>query len=911
MRLLRSMAGMVGVVILAGCGGGGTMPPPDARAESAAMAQALIQRGPSMAEVLARPRQAQPALAAQAPGATVKRLESRASVPPHPDLIWFNAGTGQTVSWTMSGTQVAATNTLYQSTDMKFRAAADLNGDGQEDLLWEDARTGRLVAWLMNGASAGDVLETRTLLEDPAWRLVQTGDFNGDGRDDLLFANETTGEVVMWLMDGTTVLESKSWNWARNWRAVGAADINGDGKDDLIWESRTNRECAVWLMSGTEILVSGVPWTRPQGAQVSAAADIAGDGLVELLVDGTLPNGPQALQLRASAPPMPIAQVSAASDWPPKRDPQIMAVGDVAGTGANTIFWRQGPTGFTFASQLLPGSQGFAKREWMAQLLKVDPAWRVDRAVDLDGDHKADLVWRKASSGQVVVSLMNGLEARGEVELLADPAWAIVGVRQAIRRPIAKISVDPVVRAGVAMQLDGSASLPRSREPLSYQWKLIEKPAGSQAVLTNATAARPQITPDVEGSYHFSLVVTAGGWASKTVTTKGRVEPSVVTQAALEPESRLAGEANHFRLSVRLTSGLAQGDTLRLEFPTAYGDLSGPYWWVETSLFDYTVLPRALEFRLRATQPALPPGSQISFGDMVVRYGVPHPAGAGTYVFKVSTTKDVGPVDIPVRVTAANTQVRQPQITRSDDALFHRGDYVFEFWPAVPLQAGSRVFVDLPDSYDVSGARLATPSDGLNLQTQLIRRLAITVWDPALLSSWAQQGKVRLAVAGIGNPACNNDAWTFDFRTSEDTLPKSVPAATTVPSGPGVTDARITGRLDNQGQWFWSVAFTAPGGLPAGADVLLKFPQGLMQHRDSDGSWYGPMAQPLQHPDCPAYRKLPVTAAIAVAPGARFNWSGSSYMEALRPPPPGNYEVELYTSVDSKPVIVPVIVPAR
>jgi hypothetical protein len=35
--------------------------------------------------------------------------------------------------------------------------------------------------------------------------LVGTGDFNGDGKADLLFQNTSTGTPVVWTMNGTTV----------------------------------------------------------------------------------------------------------------------------------------------------------------------------------------------------------------------------------------------------------------------------------------------------------------------------------------------------------------------------------------------------------------------------------------------------------------------------------------------------------------------------------------------------------------------------------------------------------------------------------------------------------------------------------------------------------------------------------
>jgi hypothetical protein len=39
------------------------------------------------------------------------------------------------------------------------------------------------------------------------WSIVETGDFNGDGKSDILW-QDTSGNVAMWFMNGTQVTQS-------------------------------------------------------------------------------------------------------------------------------------------------------------------------------------------------------------------------------------------------------------------------------------------------------------------------------------------------------------------------------------------------------------------------------------------------------------------------------------------------------------------------------------------------------------------------------------------------------------------------------------------------------------------------------------------------------------------------------
>ncbi|MBF0607578.1 MAG: carboxypeptidase regulatory-like domain-containing protein [Candidatus Magnetobacterium sp. LHC-1] len=131
----------------------------------------------------------------------------------------------------------------------------DFNADGVADILWYNNKTGMVYVYLMK--EDGTILShgTPATVADLKWKIEGVGDFNGDGKSDLLWRNSDTGHVGIWLMDGTSVssMGSPATISDLNWNIKQVDDFNKDGKSDVLWENMASGLLVIWYMDGVNI----------------------------------------------------------------------------------------------------------------------------------------------------------------------------------------------------------------------------------------------------------------------------------------------------------------------------------------------------------------------------------------------------------------------------------------------------------------------------------------------------------------------------------------------------------------------------------------------------------------------------------------------------------------------------------
>jgi hypothetical protein len=217
----------------------------------------------------------------------------------HPDMIWINDTTRQATLWNMGGAQGdALLSWSYLSSagipGWTIVGTADFDKDGHPDIVWQNDATRQVVVWYMGGPQGDTMLQWDYLSTNgvPGWTVVGAGDFNNDGHPDIVWQNDSTREATVWYMGGAQGLTLLSWNYLSTvdlpgWRIAAVGDINRDGQPDLVWQNDSTRQVTVWYMGGTSgntmlgwsyISASGVP-----GWSVVGASDFDADGILDIV----------------------------------------------------------------------------------------------------------------------------------------------------------------------------------------------------------------------------------------------------------------------------------------------------------------------------------------------------------------------------------------------------------------------------------------------------------------------------------------------------------------------------------------------------------------------------------------------------------------------------------------------------
>jgi VCBS repeat protein len=289
----------------------------------------------------------------------------------------------------------------------------DFTGDGAADLVVQTGSDVRI--WAMQ---AGNVSSEIALPAAPSSsRVVGTGDYDGNQSADLLWENSSTGAFTLWLLNGgavaaTGTLDRSSLPSAEEWRVGGSGDFNGDGADDLMLFSRVKGEVEVWTFTGAAV-ASRTRQAGHVGAwSVATVDDTDGDGMAEIVWTDELA---RALELRDPAAASPVSLGALAAGW------RARGAADLAGDGSAEVVLTQAGAGGAQAVAVDDGGVLGSSNLPTAQGLGVFAG-----SGDFDADGREDIAWSDASDGAVTLWLKVATAPTSVVVNRALPAFGSV-----------------------------------------------------------------------------------------------------------------------------------------------------------------------------------------------------------------------------------------------------------------------------------------------------------------------------------------------------------------------------------------------------------------------------------------------------------------------------------------------------
>ena len=338
------------------------------------------------------------------------------------------------------------------------RLLGDFNGDGRDDVLLRHA-DGRWYYYPMNGRRAiASGKGTANLTKNLDYRVAGIGDFNGDGRDDVLLRH-LDGRWYYYPMNGRRFVADGrgTANLTRDldYRVAGIGDFNGDGRDDVLLRHADGR-WYYYPMNGRRF-ISGrgsANLTRNLDYAMAGVGDLSGDGRDDVLLrhaDGRWyyypMNGRRSVSGRGSA------------NLTRNLDFRVAGVGDFNGDGRADVLLRRADGRWYYYPM---NGRRFVSGRGSANLTR-NLDYGVAGIGDLNGDGRDDVLLRHAD-GRWYYYPMNGrrhIDGRGSANLTRDLEWAVPG-GSGRRTGLAVISGTLAVTPGQV--LDGDTNDPRDPE---------------------------------------------------------------------------------------------------------------------------------------------------------------------------------------------------------------------------------------------------------------------------------------------------------------------------------------------------------------------------------------------------------------------------------------------------------------
>lgn len=278
------------------------------------------------------------------------------------DLLVYNTTTGQIAVVSLDNAVPITANSVVTedpATGWVVKATGDFNGDSNLDFLLYNTLNGSVRILLLDG---GTVLSDTIVIQLPAasnFEIRGTGDFDGDGDSDIVIFNPATGLIgILFLEDASPVSGEAviQLDVANNWDLINTGDFDGDGKFDLLaYQIDTGIVAEILLDGSTVLSFNGlIALDSLAGWIVQDTADFNNDGRWDLLTHNATDGLTGIVTLDGTTPTNTVVfQVDLTQGW------SLVNAGDYDGDSNNDLLMLNTTTG-TVASVLLQNNSALS-----------------------------------------------------------------------------------------------------------------------------------------------------------------------------------------------------------------------------------------------------------------------------------------------------------------------------------------------------------------------------------------------------------------------------------------------------------------------------------------------------------------------------------------------------------------------
>ena len=210
-------------------------------------------------------------------------MEHAGSQVDHDGILLYN-GIGTTfAAWTnLNSGDYGYVDLCHVEGNFNTKTLTDLDGDEYDDVLIYDEKGSFGV--VLDGASYQDIWHAEDAAANP-WQLKGAGKFGGT--EEKLIVQNTSGHLYLWTNNDSTF---NTWNWSQEaigylgneWEFITSGDFAGDGTDDIVVRNLSNG--SLWVWDDGKETTSHWVGTPGEGFKVEAVGDYNGDGKEDLLL---------------------------------------------------------------------------------------------------------------------------------------------------------------------------------------------------------------------------------------------------------------------------------------------------------------------------------------------------------------------------------------------------------------------------------------------------------------------------------------------------------------------------------------------------------------------------------------------------------------------------------------------------